>query len=409
MPYSSFGPESSTSVDVILQWLADILDSDARLEEWCCLPPLQRSAWLEAEGFCPSELHRSFLALAATGGVDASLLAAIECFLLQGDAIADALRPALSSLLLDRWRQLEALAGGAQSGPGVLAKVFVGSRLQADFRSARGAIARANKLIQEAGQTHLGRFINDVGGIEDKVATHLTNQIDTEIDTEALAVRAKAAPLIGVVDSAQRTYDTTKQHFISQKEDIAVTAESNQIARFQSLHDNGGHPVQAERASGATRPVLTSRERAVVDDDKAYFKEHDLSTLQSGLETKPTYIVSGTGSSRSVSLSYDWDGTRGSVVLDRANAAGVLDPALGAVNRLSARALWSARQSAAIASWEGQQWTQWQAHLAQAHPKLSNQLAQALHTTFPKAELPASFSQLVQQGRAGGGRPCWAR
>lgn len=403
------GSPSPASADVIVTWLADLLSSEQRLAEWQQLAQSQRSAWLRDEGYCASELQVSLACWLEAEGFDSALGVSIERFLVDGEAIPMVLRPVLGSLLLKRLERLHGLAGGAQGSFGFFPQPFAGRNLLEDYRGAHSAAAKASRLLQEASEIQLGRYIDVVGGVEDDVADHITHQLDTEAIKAKAALDSKAAPLIAWKDKEKTTYLTRKQHFITKTEDNAVTAESTQIAKDQADRAAGQHPFQSQvatdkaaRAQGQ-HPLQprSAKEVVVLQDDKAYFEAHDLAALQAGLLTKPGFTVTGQGPSRSVTLTYDWKGTRGSVQLDGTTAQAELDPALGALNRLTARALWSARQSAAIASWESQQWPQWQARLAKAHPKVSSQLATTVHTAFPKAKLPTSYSQLLQQGLAG--------
>lgn len=363
------------------------------MAQWLQLAGDQRNAWLSDEGYSASELQDSLACCMEMPDVDPDLGTAIERFLLAGVEIPSPLRPVLGEHLLERLRRLDALAGGSKAG-----FVFSNKLLLTDYKSARGVVANGSRLLQEASETQLARYIEVVGGVEDEVASHITHQVDTEVLEVKGAVDSKASSLISFKAKEQSAYQTRQQRFITQTADEAVTAESNAIAKDNTARADGQHPLQQDFAqSGGSRPTLGNKEQTVIQDDKAYFDAHDLVTLQSGLVTKPTWTVSGEGRSRSVTLTYDWNGTRGTVQLDRAFAQAELDPALGALNRLTAHALWSARQSAAIASWESQLWPQWQARLAKAHPKLANQLATTVHAAFPKAKLPTSYSQLLRQ------------
>ena len=393
------GPAASASPDVIVHWLADLLSSEERLTEWQQLADGQRAAWLHDEGYDATELNGSLAAFSAAVDVDPALADAVQRFLRHGDAIPLALRSVLGSLLLVRLQRLDGLAGGAASGLGLAPQSFMGPNLLADYKAAHGAASKAHRLLQEASDTHLGRYIEVVGGAEDKVAAHITHQVDTEALNARTAAATKATQANALKQREQKAYNTRKQHFITQTEDKAVTAEINQIDKTKTAQAAGKHPIQAGKG-GTSRPALTKQEQAVLQDDKLYFDAHDRATLQAGL-IDYSYSVSGQGSSRSVTLNYDWDGSRGSVQVDRSTALGELDPALGALNRLTAHALWSARQSAAITTWDNQHTHPLeQSMLAKAHPKVASQLSRALQTNFPKAKLPTSFSQLIQQGQA---------
>ena len=410
MPFSSHQPDGVTSADVILQWLDDLHSSQARLDEWSGLDQAQRALWLEEEGYSTAELSQSLAALVGSAQLDAALAGAVERFLGQGEAIPASLHASLAALLVARQQQLDAVAGGARVSFGLGPNGQAGPL--ADYKAAHAATAKAQRLLQEAKATQLGRFIEAGGGLEDKLAEHLWGQITTEglaASQEAKSAKQKADTL---KENHPNPYQSRQQTFLIKKEGEAISGENLLLAKDKSARTDGGHPIdkaaKSEWVNGGTRPVPGHKEqvvikeaKAVVKDDVAYFKQHDLASIQASLTTKPVITESGTGPSRSWSVTYDWDGTRGSIDLDRSTAKRELDPTLTALNRLTAHALWSARQSAAIEAFESQQLPVWKQQLAKAHPKLSGRLHNAIHTNFPKATLPTSFSQLIQQGQAG--------
>lgn len=403
MPSPSTGPDGITSADVILQWLDDLHSSQVRLDEWSGLDLAQRAHWLEQEGYSAAELSQSLIALVGSAQLDVALVGAIERFLGQGEAIPASLHSSLAALLVARLERLEAVAGGSGLSFGLTPQGPTGPL--ADYKAAHGAAAKAQRLLQEAQATQLGRFIEAGGGLEDKVAEHLWGQIETEVLTATQAAQSVQNKVATFKDNHPAPYQARQQTFIRQKEDEAVSLEDNLLTGEKAARAAGHQPVdraiQAERQAGDPPPVLGAKEQAVVKDDVAYFKEHDLATLQASLTTRPSITVSGEGSSRTLSLTYDWDGARGSVEIDQSTATAELDPTLTALNRLTAQALWSARQSAAINSFESQQLPLWKQQLNKVHPRFSNGLHKAVHTNFPKATLPSSFSQLIQQAQAG--------
>lgn len=385
------GSPSPASSDLIITWLADLLSDEQRLGEWQQLPQLQRSAWLSDEGYCAIELEASLACWLESGEFDPSLRRAVERFLVDGEAIPMALCQVLESLLINRLEKLH-LAGGNQRID------FAGHNPLKRYREARNSLATISRELHELDQNKLGRYIETVGGLENDVNRHITDQIDTEVLEAKAAVDSKAAPLIAFKTNEKTAYQARENRFITQAEDKAHTAETRAITSVKAAQAEGHHPLFHDFSqTSSSRSALSNNEHAVVHDDRAYFEAHDLDTLQAGLVTKPTWTVTAEGSSRSVSLSYDWKGTTDTIQIARSFAKAEFDPALEALNRLTARALWSARQSAAIASWESKQWPHWQARLAHAHPKVANQLATSVHTTFPKAKLPSSYSQLLQQ------------
>lgn len=335
------------SAEVLFHWLAHILGSAQACDQWIQLAAEQRQPWLDDDGHDYNELKQSLHTLAAGGETDPALLAALEGFLHHGQPIPAAQLEAVHKAIDQVVGQVEATAGGLLS----MQALRIGNRLRRDegligrsravLKESAALAEHTQNIINESSVTKLGRYVELGGSIANDVyrrSEHQVEEKEQKISNLAEEKKLQAAP---IVKAARSQFNDRRNRFESQAEDRAVSKE---VQLINEARATPAPTLQARaetlRSNGVT---LGSKEQALWQLDSNAFNANDRAALHADLPVKPSATVSGAPGSRSVSLTYDWKGARGTAVFTRQSGHELLGPAnlaLRTLNRFSARALW---------------------------------------------------------------------
>lgn len=372
MTTSKPGSSQSVKPEALLYWLADLCASEQGYGEWIRLATEEREQWLDDEGYSYTELKQAFHSFAAASAVDPVVADAVNRFLHQGEAIPASLLPTLGALVQEHLAAVDAIAGGMMS-----------------MRTLkRGLLLRKFETLgayNAAAATKLGRYVEIGGSIETKIHNSLLYQVD-EKESKINNLKDNKEPQAKSVEHKGTTRSKNeKSKFITQQQENALQTEKLIGAETRGTPGRGGCEHQ-----GVGKQILQI--------DKQYYKQNYQAEVKAGLIVKPSYISDGSGSSRSVSITFDWQGDRGTVLLNKTTGAAELDPALTVVNDFTARALWNAHRKQQAAEWTAT-WDQhvnnWNARCAlNAKTGESSQAMTRFKHVFPKAKVPLTVKQL---------------